>query len=65
MLNSVTLTNTYAFNNIEYGAKLDAVGRISYFMLTTIKSGKYKGLPQWKRVIERLVPIEVKQQLNK
>ena len=65
MINNVTLSNTYAFNNIEYGAKLDTVGRISYFMLTTIKSGKHKGLPQWKRVIERLVPAEVKQQLNK
>lgn len=65
MINSVTLTNTYAFNSIEYGAKLDTVGRISYFMLTTIKSGKHKGLPQWKRVIERLVPAEVKQQLSK
>ena len=65
MINNVTLTETYAFNLIEYGAKLDTAGRISYFILTTIKSGKHKGMPQWKRVIERLVPAEVKQQLSK
>lgn len=65
MLNNVILTNTYEFNRIEYGAKVDTKGRMSYFMLTTVKSGKHRGLPQWKRVIERLVPVEVKQQLSK
>ena len=29
MINNVTLTETYAFNLIEYGAKLDTAGRNS------------------------------------
>ena len=65
MLNNVSLTNTTALNGVEYGCKADQLGRISYFILTTVKSGKHAGVCQWKRIIQRNVPTIVIQQLTK
>ncbi len=65
MLNTVSLVNTTSLNGVEYGCKADHLGRVSYFILTTLKSGKYKGIPQWKRIIQRNVPTIVIQQLTK
>ena len=65
MLNTVSLINTTSLNGVEYGYKADSLGRISYFILTTIKSGKHAGVCQWKRIIQRNIPTIVIQQLTK
>ena len=65
MLNTVSLVNTTSLNRVEYGCKVDTLGRISYFILTTIKSGKHAGVCQWKRIIQSNVPTIVIQQLQK
>lgn len=65
MLNTVSLVNTTSLNGVEYGSKKDSLGRVSYFILTTIKSGKHKGVVQWKNIIKRNVPEIVIQQLNR
>ena len=65
MLNTVSLVNTTSINGVEYGCKADRLGRMSYFILTTIKSGKHAGVCQWKRIIHRNMPTIVIQQLTK
>ena len=48
----------------SYGIKQDSLGRVSYFILKQVSIGAHKGELVWSRVIERLVPNEVKEFLN-
>ena len=60
MLNTVIPTKVVE----NYGIKFDSRGRKSFFILSAItRAGKHYGKPQWSRVIERIVPVAIVEQL--
>lgn len=47
-----------------YAIKHDALGRVSYYKKAICTIGCHKGTRVWQRVIERLVPNYIKEELS-